>query len=109
MSERLHRVRTWAPRDKTPVLKYSFTWNKLSAIAGVTWNIYFKLVQGAVRAPEIVAFLKNLRRNFAGRKLLIIWDRLLAHRSRLVRDYVETEGSEIKLAHRVPVGALVAA
>ena len=39
-----------------------FTWNQLSAVAGVNfWNIYFKLVNGAVRAPELVAFLKNLR------------------------------------------------
>ena len=121
MSERPHRVRTWAPKGKTPVLQYSFTWNQLSAVAGVTfWNIYFKLVKGAVRAPEIVAFLKNLKRHLAGRKLLIIWDRLQAHRSRLVRDYVETEGGDIKLefsaalrartqSRRVPVGALEAA
>jgi hypothetical protein len=43
------------------VLQYSFTWKQLSAVAGIRfWNIYFKLVQGAVRAPEIVAFLKAL-------------------------------------------------
>jgi transposase len=103
VSERPHRVRTWAPKGKTPVLQYSFTWNQLSAVAGVTfWNIYFKLVKGAVRAPEIVAFLKNLKRHLAGRKLLIIWDRLQAHRSRLVRDYVETEGGGIKLEFLPP-------
>ncbi len=79
VSERPHRVRAWAPRGKTPVLQYSFTWNQLSAVAGVTfWNISFKLVKGAVRAPEIVAFLKNLKRHLAPRKLLIIWDRLQA-------------------------------
>ena len=33
--------------------------DQFSAVAGVTfWNIYFKLVNGAVRAPELVAFLK---------------------------------------------------
>jgi transposase len=51
---------------------------------------------------EIVAFLKNLRRHLAGRKLLIIWDRLQARRSRLVRDYVESEGGGIKLAFLPP-------
>ena len=103
VSERPHRVRTWAPRGKTPILQYSFTWNQLSAVAGVTfWNIYFKLVNGAVRAPELVAFLKNLRRHLRGRKLLIIWDRLQAHRSRLVRDYVDTEGGDIQLEFLPP-------
>jgi transposase len=96
--ERPHRIRPWAPKGKPPVLHYSFTWNQLSAIAGVTfWNIYFKLVKGAIRAPEIVAFLKNLRRHRAPRKLRIIWDRLQAHRSRMVRDYVASEGGDIRL------------
>jgi hypothetical protein len=103
VSERPHRVRTWAPKGKTPVRQYSFTWNQLSAVAGVTfWNIYFKLVKGAIRAPEIVTFLKNLRRHLAPRKLLIIWDRLQAHRSRLVRDYVASEGGGIKLEFLPP-------
>lgn len=103
VSERPHRVRTWAPKGETPILQYSFTWNQLSAVAGVTfWNIYFKLVNGAVRAPELVAFLKNLRRHLPGRKLLIIWDRLQAHRSRLVRDYVDTQGGDIQLEFLPP-------
>jgi len=75
------------------VLQYSFNWKQLSAVAGISfWNIYFKLVQGAVRAPEVVAFLKALRRHLGDRKLLIVWDRLQAHRSRLVREYVESQG-----------------
>ena len=57
---------------------------------------------GAVRAPELVAFLKNLRRHLRGRKLLIIWDRLQAHRSRLVRDYVDTQGGDIQLEFLPP-------
>jgi len=96
-------VRTWAPKGQTPVLQYSFTWNHLSAVAGVTfWNIYFKLIKGAVRAPEFVAFLKNLRRHLANRKLLIVWDRLPAHRSRLVRDYVESQAGALQLEFLPP-------
>ena len=84
-------------------MQYSFTWNQLSAVAGVTfWNIYFKLVKGSIRTPEVVNFLKNLRRHLAGRKLLIIWDRLQAHRSRLVRDWVETQGGDVQLEFLPP-------
>ena len=98
VSERPHRVRSWAPKGQTPVLQYSFTWKQLSAVAGISfWNIYFKLVHGAFRAAEIVAFLKALRRHLAPRKLLIIWDRLPAHRSRLVRDYVESQNDAVEL------------
>ena len=103
ISERPHRVRTWAPRGQTPILQCSFTWNQLPAVAGVTfWSIYFKLVKGSIRAPEVIAFLTNLRRHLAGRKLLIIWDRLQAHRSRLVRDWVEAQGGEVQLEFLPP-------
>jgi hypothetical protein len=54
VSERPRRVRTFAPKGKTPVRQESFPWNQLSAIAGVTfWNISFKLVKGGVRAPVL--------------------------------------------------------
>ena len=103
ISERPHRVRTWAPKGQTPILQYSFTWKQLSAIAGVSfWNIYFKLVQGAFRAPEIVAFLKALRRHLKDRKLLIVWDRLQAHRSRLVRDFVDSQVGAVQLEFLPP-------
>ena len=98
MSERPHRVRTWAPKGETPVLQYSFTWNQLSAVAGVTFRkFYFKLVKGAVRASDLVTFIKGLRHHLAPRKMLIIWDRRQAHRSHLARDYIESEGGGIKL------------
>jgi transposase len=104
ISERPHRVRTWAPKGQTPVLQYSFTWNQLSAVTGVTfWNIhFFKLVKGSIRALKIVDFLKNLRLHLAGRKLLIIWDRLQAHRSRLARTWVEAQGGEVQLEFLPP-------
>src|SRR6516225_5742601 len=87
ISERPHRVSTWAPKGQTPVLQYSFTWKQLSAVAGVSfWNIYFK----------------PLRRHLGDRKLLIVWDRLQAHRSRLVREYVESQEGAIHLEFLPP-------
>ena len=90
-------------RGHTPVMRYSFTWNQLPAVARVTfWNIYFKLIKGAVRAPERVALLKSLKRHLAKRKLLIIWDRLRAHRSRLVRHYVDAQSGDMQLKFLPP-------
>ena len=44
LSERPHRVRTWAPRGQTPVLPFHFNWETCSVIAGITWsNFYFRL------------------------------------------------------------------
>jgi transposase len=97
LSERPHRVRTWAPRGQTPVLQYHFNWKTLSVIAGITWwNFYFKLFPGAIKGPQIIVFLKHLMRHLR-RPLLVIWDGLPAHRSTLVRDFVAAQGDRLAL------------
>src|SRR5258707_15809939 len=61
LSERPHRVRTWAPRGQTPVLQYHFNWKMLSAMAGAPWwNFYFRLFPGAVRSPQLIRFFAHL-------------------------------------------------
>ena len=97
LSERPHRVRTWAPRGQTPVLQMHFNWHQLSAIAGLTfWNFYFKIVPGSFNGPRVIEFLRQLR-NQIKRKLLVIWDGLPAHRSRVVRDYVDATAGAIQI------------
>jgi len=99
LSERPCRARTWSPRGQTPILQYSFTWKQLSVIAGVSfWSFYFRLFPGAIKSPPVIEFLKALHRQI-GRKLPIVWDRLAAHRSRLVRDYVESQNGAIQLQY----------
>jgi transposase len=98
LSERPHRVRTWAPRGQTPVLQLAFNWKRLSVIAGVTvWTFYFRLYPGTIKSPQIVDFLRHLRRQLR-RNLLVIWDGLKAHRSRLVHQYVEKSDGNLRLA-----------
>jgi transposase len=97
LSERPVVVRTWAPRGNTPVLQYHFNWKQLSAIAGVTWlNFYFKLYAGTIGSLEVIDFLKHLRRYLSG-ALLIIWDGLQSHRSKLVKQFVATQHGMIEL------------
>lgn len=97
LSERPTRVRTWAPRGQTPVLQYSFSWHQLSAIAGVTfWQFYFRLFPGSIKGPQIVEFLAALTRQIPG-PLLIVWDGLRAHKSKVVRDYLERDAVDIQL------------
>lgn len=97
LSERPTLVRTWAPRGHTPVVQFSFNWKQLSVIAGVSfWRFYFRLFPGAVRAPQCVEFLKALKQHI-GRKLLIIWDGLAVHKSRLVRQFVEESAGQIQI------------
>lgn len=77
------------PRGQTPVLQYSFSWKQLSVIAGASfWRFCFCLYGGTIRTPQVIEFLKALQATI-GKKLLIIWDRLQAHRSKLVRAHIE--------------------
>lgn len=102
LSERPTRVRTWAPKGQTPVIQFHFNWKQLSMIAGVSRsNVYFRLHEGSIKSPQIVEFLKALVKQIT-RSLLIIWDGLKAHRSRLVRDYVDSLEGKIELAFLPP-------
>lgn len=104
LSERPTRVRTWAPRGQTPVLQYHFNWHQLSVIAGMTiWRFYFRLFPGTIKGAQVVEFLKALKRQIR-RRLLIIWDGLTAHRSRIVRQYVEAQQGAIQI-ERLPAYA----
>jgi len=71
-------------------------------IAGVSLsNAYFRLHEGAIKSEQIVAFLKALIKQI-GRPPLIVWDGLKAHRSRLVREYVDRLDGKIALAFLPP-------
>jgi transposase len=78
-------------------LQYHFNWKHLSAMAGVTWyRFYFRLFPGSIRSPQVVEFLKHLLRHIA-RKVLVIWDGLRSHRSRLVNQFVASQKDRLQL------------
>lgn len=102
MSQRPHRCRTWSRRGETPVLQYNFNWKTLSAIAGITFhNFYFRLCPGSVKSPQVVEFLQALMRHIS-EPLLIVWDRLAAHRSRLVRDFIGEQDRRLWVEYLPP-------
>jgi len=79
------------------VLQYHFNWKILSAMAGVTWwNFYFRLFPGTIRSPQVVEFLEHLMRHLPG-SLLIVWDGLRCHRSRMVWDFVRQQHGRVWL------------
>ena len=79
------------------MLQFHFNWKSLSAIAGVTWwNFYFRLFPGSIKSPQVVIFLEHLLRHLSG-KLLVIWDGLPCHRSRLVRDFVAEQKGRLEI------------
>jgi transposase len=88
-------VRTWSRRGQTPILQYNFNWDTLSAVAGITfYNFYFRLYKGSVKTDEVIDFLGALLRHIPG-PLLIVWDRLSAHRSKRTRDFITSQGNRL--------------
>ena len=79
------------------MLQYRFTWKRLPVIAGISyWRFNFRLFIGSIKRPQIVEFLKALQTTIE-KKLLIIWDGLQAHSSKLVRAHVEPQRGRIVL------------
>ena len=81
------------------MLQYHFNWKVLSAMAGVTWwKFYFRLFPGHIRGAEVIEFLSHLVRHIRAR-LLIIWDGLPAHRSRLVKQWLSGQAGRIEIEY----------
>ena len=107
VSERPSVRRTWAPKGETPVLIHSFNWKKLSICAaiGYRWDgrrsrVYFQTRPGSYDSDSLVAFLKELRRELRSHKIILIWDGLPAHKSRIMTNYLHS------VRHRLTVERL---
>ena len=55
-------------------------------------------VPGAIRSPQIIQFLAHLLRHIPG-KLLIVWDGLPGHRSRVVWQFVQQQRGRLWLEY----------
>lgn len=98
VSERPSVRRTWAPRGETPVLIHAFNWKNLSvsAVLAYRWDgkrsrLYFQMRTGSYDSESLIAFLKDLRRHLPGKKAILVWDGLPAHKSRIMKQYLHRQ------------------
>ena len=82
---------TWAPRGQTPVLRRVSQRRALSTVVALTTTgkLLKRHFRRAVRGVEVVIALRHFRRHLPG-PLIIVWDRLSAHRDRQVQQFVVT-------------------
>lgn len=104
ISERPTVRRTWAPRGKTPVIASTGSWSVRTVVGVITCTpegddpkLYIRIFNGSIHKEEIVRFLKELK-NQVRADLLLVWDRLAAHRSKIVQEYVSSH-SWLKTDH----------
>jgi transposase len=99
---------TWAPRGQTPVLRHPFNWKRLSLAAALVYeadasdaHLVFELRPGAYNGETLIAFLTELHHLEPGRKIVLLWDGLPAHRSRCMTDWVHRQRSWLSV-ERLP-------
>jgi transposase len=82
-------VRTYAPCGQTPILKEFLSYKHLSLIGAVTpqGKLFLTVYAHSITSREVVLFLGQLLRRIAG-LLLVIWDGIPTHRSRIVKAYL---------------------
>ena len=96
------RGRSYAPRGRTPLVRVCHKRAGLSLLSAVAnrGELRWMVVDGAVKAPDLVRFLGRLIRD-TGRKVFLILDRLKVHRARLTRDWLAEHRAEIAV-HYLP-------
>jgi transposase len=82
-------VRTYAPCGQTPILKEFLSYKHLSLIGAVTpeGRLFLKVYPHSITSREVILFLGQLLRMIAG-LLLVIWDGIPTHRSKIVKTYL---------------------
>jgi len=102
---------TWAPEGKTPTIFSKSSWKSLS-LSGtiiVTPNgqrpkMFLRVFHGSIKDRHIIRYLKELKKHSRGKKLLLIWDGLPAHRSKKVKEYIKNQKSWLRVK-RLPAYA----
>ena len=91
------RRRTWGPEGETPVVRYSYRHDRISALATLTvsavrkqMGLYVRFQQANFKAVHVAAFLRQLLRHLRG-PVILLWDGGRIHKgpamARLRRDY----------------------
>lgn len=88
--------RTWGLCGQTPVVRHRTRHHrKISTIGGISispqrcrlgWYLHFH-PDGSIRQEQVIAFLRHLQAHLRG-KIIIVWDRLGAHRGAQMRAYL---------------------
>lgn len=62
-------------------------------------QLFFHLQPGSMDRYDFLKFLKDVKTEMKGKKLLLIWDRLPAHRAKIVTDYAASQKAWLRIEH----------
>ena len=87
----------------TPVLRRVSKRREVSSVVAVTpdGRLYARHFRGSIASAEVITALKYFRRR-VGRPLLVVWDRLNAHRSHETRRFLGAHRRDFAVAFLPP-------
>jgi transposase len=97
------RVRTYAPRGQTPILRVFETRDHLSVMSAITpaGQLFTMVRDDSLTSVESVRFLKHLLTQL-NRNLMVIWDGSPIHRSKEVKTYLADGATQYIHLERLP-------
>jgi hypothetical protein len=77
-----------------------------AAVLAYRWDgkrsrLFFQVKPDSYNTESLMGFLDDLRRHFGGRKVILVWDGLPAHRSRAMTEYLQGQRSWLSV-ERLP-------
>ena len=83
---------TWAPKGQTPVLRRVGQRRVVSTVVALTTTgkLFKRHFRRAVHAEDVLIALRHFRRHLPG-PLIIVWDRLSAHRAKCVQQFIAND------------------
>lgn len=92
------RGRSFAPKGKTPVVRVNSKRENVGLISTVTnqGKVRWMVLNGALDADQLIAFLKRLVKD-AKRKVFLILDNLRVHHAKLVKAWLAKNTDEIEV------------
>ena len=87
-------ARTWAPKGHTPIVRYLYKQDRLSAISALAVSpkrrrvaLYLRLRRRNLTGLDVRAFLRHLLRHLRG-PVVLLWDRGTIHRRKAVKQWI---------------------
>ena len=69
----------------------------ISTPKGNNPRAYFRLQPGSMDKYDFVALLKDMKKELRGKKLLLIWDGLPAHKAKIVKDHIASQSGWLRV------------
>ncbi len=83
---------------------HAFNWSTISVCAaiGFRWDgrrsqLFFQTRKGTYNSESLIAFLQDLKRHLRGKKAILVWDGLPAHKSQVMQEYLYSQRSWLRV------------